>query len=97
MNKYQTGIQKSVLAIIKRSKEMDLKYITKSQIVEQLKKIRPDIINIDRKVAQALYQLQRKTKYRRQRIQKYHDRAGHRKGWVPFVEKEDTEKDKKQN
>jgi hypothetical protein len=61
---------------------MKLRYITKTQIVEQIKKIRPDIQDADRKVTQALYQLQKETKYGRPVVEKYYDRKGRRKGWT---------------
>lgn len=80
--KYQTGIQKTVLEIIKQSKVMDLNYIKKQDIEKQLTKVYPDLNPIDIKVGQALFQLQRKTKFRRPRIKKYYNKEGVRLGWT---------------
>jgi hypothetical protein len=80
--KYQTGMNKTVYEIIKQSHEMGLKYIPTFDITEQVKKIRPDISQPYGKVRQALYQLQRNTKFKNQRIKKFYDRYGKRKGWA---------------
>jgi len=83
---YQTGIQDTVLEVIKQSKRMGLKYITKQQIIKEVKRIMPDLKNVDTKVGQALYQLSKKSKYKRQRIKKFHDKEGKKLGWIPVDE-----------
>ena len=92
--KYQVGIQRTVLAIIQEIEQLTpkLKYITTSQVVTEMEKIMPDMENHNKKVKQALYQLQKETKLKKQRIKKVYSRSGVRKGWAPVP---DTEKDKK--
>jgi len=84
--KYQTGIQDTVLEVINQSRRMGLKYITKKQIIEEVKRVLPKLKNVDTKVGQALYQLSNKSKYRRQRIKKYYDKNGKKLGWIPADE-----------
>jgi len=81
---YKTGIQKSVLHVIENSKKVGLPYITKKQIMKEVSKIVDfkDKNKIPNKVGQALYQLQRKSKYRRPRIKKYIDKDGNMVGWT---------------
>jgi len=87
--KYKTGIQKAVLQVIEESKKAGLPYITKQQIMNDVSKI---VILKDPKndskneIGQALYQLQRKTKYRRPRIKKYFDKDGNMLGWTSVKE-----------
>ena len=79
--KYQIGIQKSIFEIIQQSKKNRLPYITKQQILDELK----DIITLKSpsdQVSQALYQLQRETKFRRPRIRKYTNNKGIQVGWT---------------
>jgi len=80
--KYQTGIQKTVLEIIKESKKARLKYITKKQIMIETKRAMPELKDVQNKVGQALYQLQRKTKYRRPRIKRFYDKLKKALGWT---------------
>jgi len=80
--KYQTGIQKTVLEVIKQSKINDLKYITKKQITNEVVRVLPNLNYPEDKVGQALYQLQRKSKYRRPRIKKFYDKNGKQLGWT---------------
>lgn len=68
--KYQSGIQASVKYIVKQSRDMDLPYITKQQIIHEVKKLIPNIKNVEIKIGQALYQLQQPRKYKRQEIKK---------------------------
>lgn len=82
MNKYQTGIQKNVFEIIKQSKIAGLKYITKQQILKEVVRVMPDLNYPQDKVGQALYQLQRKSKFRRPRIKKFYDKDGKHLGWT---------------
>lgn len=86
MKKYQTGIQNIVFEIIKQSKKIDLKYITKKQITEEVFRVMPDLEHPDDRIGQALYQLQRKTKYRRPRIKKFCDKYGRQLGWTVIEE-----------
>ena len=73
--KYQTGIQSSVEYIIQQSSDMNLPHITKQQIMQEIKKLIPNIKNIDTKIGQALYQLQQPRKHKRQEIKKIgHDK-----------------------
>jgi len=80
--KYQTGIQKTVFEIIKQSKIMGLKYIKKEDIEKQIQTVFPELEPLKPKISQALYQLQRKTKFRRPRIKKCFDKNGVRLGWT---------------
>lgn len=78
--KNQVGIQKATFEVIKQSKRNELPYISKQQIINEVK----DIIVLKEpteQVGQALYQLQRKTKYRQPRIKKYFVN-GCRTGWT---------------
>ena len=68
--KYQVGIQSSVKYIIKQSKDMNLPYITKQQIIQEVKKLIPNIKNVEIKIGQALYQLQLPRKYKTQEVKK---------------------------
>ena len=68
--KYQVGIQGAVRHVILQSKRMDLPYITKQQIINEIKKIIPGMKYPNEKIGQALYQLQRPKKYRRVEIRK---------------------------
>jgi len=68
--KYQSGIQSSVEYIIQQSRDMKLPYITKQQIIHEVKKLIPNIKNAETKIGQALYQLQKPRKYKRQEIKK---------------------------
>lgn len=70
MTKYQVGIQDAVKHIILQSKKMNLPYITKQQIIQEVKKTIPSLKNTETKVGQALYQLQQPRKYKRQEIKK---------------------------
>jgi len=65
---------------------MGLKYITTHQVNEQFKETRPDILEPYPRIKQALYQLQRETKYRDPRIKRYRDKKTNKKGWVPIIE-----------
>jgi len=88
MSKYQTGIQKAVLQVIRKSRELGLPYLTKKQITEEVSKIiqlkdpEKDSAN---QISQAIYQLQRKTKYRTPRIRKYIDKNGNLLGWTEKI------------
>jgi len=85
--KYQVGMQDLVLEIIKQSKLNGLQYITKKQIVTEVKKQFPKTKNLNDKVGQALYHLQKKTKYRQPRIKKIYDETGKKKlGWSSVSE-----------
>ena len=79
--KYQLGIQKAIFEIIKQSKRSELPYVSKQQIINELKDL--IILKEPRKqVGQALYQLQRTTKYKRPRIKKYYNEKGCKLGWT---------------
>lgn len=71
--KYQIGIQKAVLFVIADNQIKGFDYITKQDIIAGVKKVLPDIKDEQNKIGQALYQLQRKTKYRTPRIKKGKD------------------------
>jgi len=67
--KYQTGIQNTVLQIIKKADKLGLPYITKDQIVEEIKKYM-ELKKPEEQVGQALYQLQKEGKFVKKRIEK---------------------------
>ena len=85
--KYQKGIQEMVLKIIEDSKRKQLPYITKKDIIINLKQQDVKLKDPNAQVGQALYQLQRKTKYRRPRIRKFKDKKGVTKGWTTVEDK----------
>lgn len=72
--KQMKGIQKAVYEYIKASKQLDLDYVSARVIINEMKKI--DDRNWENKVSQALYQLQKKTKFKRPLIKKVHDDKG---------------------
>ena len=86
-DKYQKGIQEAVLKIIEDSKRKRLPYITKKDIIINLKQQGIKFKDANAQVGQALYQLQRKTKFRRPRIRKFKDKKGVTKGWTTIEEK----------
>jgi len=55
-------MQKVILSILVESKKNDIPYLTKSQIVDKVKKIKPDVENLESKISQALYLLKVKNK-----------------------------------
>lgn len=67
--KYQTGIQNTVLQIIKKADKLGLPYITKDQIVEEITRYM-DLNKPEEQVGQALYQLQKEGKFVKKRIEK---------------------------
>jgi len=85
MKSYQTGIQKAVLQVIENSKKLELPYITKQQIMKEVSKI-VELKDPENQIGQALYQLQRKSKYRRPRIKKFKDKDGNMLGWTAVKE-----------
>jgi len=88
MKKYQTGINETVFEIIKQSRQKDinLPYITRQQIVAEFKHLKPEIQSPEQKIGQALYHLQKKTKFRRPRVKRFFDKKGKRLGWTVVEE-----------
>lgn len=86
MVKYQIGIQKTVLKAIRVGKNSGLPYLPKQDITNYTLLIMPDLDNASIKVGQALFQLQRSTKYRRPRIRKFYDKKGKQVGWSTVSE-----------
>ena len=84
--KYQKGIQEIVLKIIEDAKRKKLPYITKKDIIINIIQQGIKLKNAETQISQALYQLQRKTKYRRPRIRKFKDKKGIVKGWTTVEE-----------
>jgi len=72
--KYQTGINDAVLAAIRVAKSTGLPYITKKDIVKYVTELMPQLDNVDTKVGQALFHLQKPTKYRRAKIRKFYNK-----------------------
>jgi hypothetical protein len=87
MTKYQTGIQKTVLEIIKKSKEMNLDYVTKKQIMDELIHIYGDFPNMESKVGQALYMLKKPMQHRKQEIKMVYDSDGKKLGYTIMEDK----------
>lgn len=84
--KYQKGIQEAVLKIIEDSKRKKLPYISKKDIIINLKQQGIKLKSPVTQVGQALWHLQRKTKFRRPRIKKFKDKKGIVKGWTTVEE-----------
>ena len=89
---YQKGIQEFVLSII-RSIEMvpGKRYITQKEIVEEVKKYRPELKDPQRQVKQAIYHLRQEKHYKKQRIEPVTSYTGRRLGWK-VVDKDDIYK-----
>ena len=82
-----TGIQKTVLQVVEESCKSSLPFIKKKYILDRVMEIRTDFDKLDKeaidvKISQALYHLQKNTKYRRPRIRKFFDKQGHQLGWT---------------
>ena len=60
MVKRKNNMQKLVLQILIESKKKSIPYLTHKQIVSEIKKLKPGEKYIERKISQALYQLQKK-------------------------------------
>jgi len=87
-NKYQVGIQDNVYNIIKEAKKKGLPFITKADIIKNLKQKNITLRNVETQVGQALYQLQRMTKFRRRRIKKYYNKKTKKPvGWTTYEDK----------
>jgi len=66
------NIQKIIKKILVESKKNEIPYLTRNQIIEEVKKFKPNTDNIDRKVSQALYLLRiKKEKWNEPKIIKY--------------------------
>jgi len=50
-------MQKIILKILIESKKNKIPYLTRGQIVEKIKKIKPNVNHLERKTSQALYLL----------------------------------------
>jgi len=81
----QMGIQDYVLQAIKDSKRMGYDCINKKEIIIHIKQKGFKLKNPDSQVGQALYQLQRTTKFRQPRIQKI--KTNKKSGWA-IIDKE---------
>jgi DNA-directed RNA polymerase subunit RPC12/RpoP len=82
--KYQTGIQETVLTVIQESAKAQLPYIKKKDILTRVSELREDISDedLDPKVSQALYQLNKNKKYRKKRVRKFLDKNNNSLGWT---------------
>jgi len=76
------GITKAVLSAIRMSKSAGLPYVEKKDIIDYVLKIIPDLEDADQKVAQALYHLQKNTKFKRQRVRKFSISKKKQVGWT---------------
>ena len=76
----QMGIQQYVLEAIKDSKRMHYICITKQEIITQVQQKGFKLKDPQSQVGQALYQLQRTTKFRQPRIQKI--KTDEKTGWT---------------
>jgi len=87
MSKYITGIQDTVLQVIKESCNSSLPFIKKKYILDRVQELRPDLTNfepetVDAKISQALYHLQKNKKYRKPLVRKFLDKNGAQLGWT---------------
>jgi len=82
----QQGVQMHVLEAIKDSKKMGFKCITKQEIINQVQQKGFNLNKPEEQVGQALYQLQRKTKFREPRIKKF--KTEEKKGWTVINEED---------
>jgi len=81
IKEYQTGIQDIVFNIILQSKKMKFGYITKQQILAEVKK-QMKLKNPSAQVSQSLYQLQQSGKYKFPKIKKKYNSKGKKLGWT---------------
>jgi len=86
-SKYQIGIQDKVFAVIEEAKKKQLPFITKTDIIKNLKQKNFKMRDPKNQVGQALLHLQKQTKYRRPRIKKYYDKQGRKLGWTTYEDK----------
>lgn len=82
IKEYQTGVQDIVFNIILQSKKMKFGYITKQQILNEVKKQMTELKNPSAQVSQALYQLQQSGKYKFPKIKKKYNSKGIKLGWT---------------
>ena len=68
--KYKAKITDVVMDIMVAADRSNLPYIEKKDIIKQVKMLLPGIRNAERKVSQAIYQLQQSKKIKRQRIKR---------------------------
>ena len=80
---YQTGIQDLVYNIILDSRKKGLPYIRKKDIINRIESDGIKLKNPNPQVSQALYQLQRQTTFRRQKIKKFFE-SGRAVGWTTY-------------
>jgi len=82
--KYQTGIQETVLTVIQESAKAQLPFIKKKDILTRVSELREDISEdeLEPKVSQALYQLNKNKKYRKKKIRKFVDKDNNSLGWT---------------
>jgi hypothetical protein len=86
-SKYQIGIQDKVFAVIEEAKKKQLPFITKEDIIKNLKQKKVKMRDPEHQVGQALFHLQKKTKYKRPRVKKFFDKHGRKLGWTTFEDK----------
>jgi hypothetical protein len=94
--KYQTGIQQTVLDIIVKSKEMNLEYVTKKQIMDEVIRIYGDFPNPESRIGQALHMLMKDMVYQKKKIKLVYDKKGKRVGYTIVDDKWVFEKDKEE-
>jgi len=83
--KKQIGIQKLVLEAIKDSKRMHCACITKNEIISQIEGKGITLNKPSSQVSQALFHLQKTTKYRRPRIKRI--KTEDKVGWTVIDDK----------
>jgi len=86
-SKYQVGIQDEVFKVIEEAKKKQLPFVTKEDIIKNLKQKKVTMRDPTNQVGQALYHLQKKTKYRRPKIKKYFDEYEKKLGWTTYEDK----------
>jgi len=92
MSEYQKGIQEFVLSVIRSIERVPGKrYITQQEIVDEVKKYRPELKDPQRQVKQAIYHLSQDKKLKDKRIEPVESWAGRRLGWK-VVDKDDIYK-----
>lgn len=86
-SKYQVGIQDEVYSVVEEARKKRLPFVTKEDIIKNLKQKSITMRDPKNQVSQALYQLQKKSKYKRPRIKKYYDKQGKKQGWTTYEDK----------
>ena len=86
-SKYQVGIHEKVFGVIEEAKKKQLPFITKEDIIKNLEQKKVKLRDPKHQVGQALFHLQKKTKYKRPKIKKFYDKQGKKLGWTTYEDK----------